>query len=102
VIDCGGRALSEITPVLMVDPRVLVMRTADGRAWVILEKPLAPDRALAVERALARLGHDPGPVDGVIDAASRRALARFAASRGAAYAFQASPLTEALAAELVP
>lgn len=32
VIDCGGRAYSEITPFLMVDDRVLVMPTSNGVA----------------------------------------------------------------------
>ena len=34
VIDCGGRAHSEITPFLMVDERVLVMPSRNGIAYV--------------------------------------------------------------------
>lgn len=94
VIDCGGRAAGSITRLLMVDRRVLVMRSPNGTAYVVLEQPLDRRRARAVEHGLMRAGFDPGPVDGRIDARSRRAVALFARGRGASYAFEQGVLTE--------
>ena len=100
VIDCGGRACGEITPVLMVDRRTLVVRIGNETAYAVLGRPLDRRTALAVERGLARKGFDPGAVDGLIDAVARRAVALYAQSRGARYAFQSAALTDALVGEL--
>jgi hypothetical protein len=100
VIDCGGRAHGELTPFLMVDERVLVMRSRNGVAYVVLERPLGRRQARAVEQGLARAGFDPGPVDGRIDARSRRAAALFAQGQGAEYAFEHGVFTENLVAAL--
>lgn len=94
VIDCGGRAHTEITPFLMVDDRVLVMPSRNGIAYVVLERPLGRRQARAVEQGLAKAGFDPGPVDGRIDARTRRAVALFALGEGAEYAFEHGVLTE--------
>lgn len=100
VIDCGGRAHSEITPFLMVDDRVLVMPSRNGVAYVVLERPLTRGQARAAERGLARAGFDPGPVDGRIDARTRRAAALFAQGQGAEYAFEHGVFTANLLAAL--
>lgn len=100
VIDCGGRAHSEITPFLMVDERVLVMPSRNGIAYVVLERPLNRSQARAVERGLARAGLDPGPVDGRIDGRTRRAAALFAQGQGADYTFERGVFTENLVAAL--
>jgi hypothetical protein len=96
VIDCGGAARGSIHEVLMVDARTLVVRIANGTAYAILERPLDPRQARAVEQGLRRAGFDPGPLDGRIDSRTRRAAAQFAQQQGAAYAFEASAFTEAL------
>lgn len=100
VIDCGGRAISSIHQVLQVDRRVLVTRTPNGAAYLVLEAPLDVRTARAVERGLMRAGFDPGQADGVIDAATRRAVGRYAQSRGADFAFDQGVLTENLVAAL--
>jgi len=100
VIDCGGRAHSEITPFLMVDERVLVLPSRNGVAYIVLERPLNRTQAMAVERGLARAGLDTGRVDGRIDARTRRAAALFAEAHGADYAFQHGVFTENLVAAL--
>lgn len=96
VIDCGGRAYDQITPLLIVDRRVLVMRSRNGVAYVVLERPLNRRQAAAVERGLVFAGFDPGPIDGRIDERTRRAAALFAQAHGADYAFQHGVFTENL------
>ncbi|MGZ9099410.1 MAG: peptidoglycan-binding domain-containing protein [Brevundimonas sp.] len=100
VVDCGGRAFSQITPMLVIDRRVLVMPSANGVAYIVLERPLDRRRARAVEQGLARAGFDPGPADGRIDQRTRRAAALFAQAQGADFAFQHGVFTENLVAAL--
>lgn len=100
VIDCGGRALSQITPFLMIDRRVLVVPSANGVAYLVLERPLDRRRARAVEHGLVRAGFDPGPADGRIDQRTRRAAALFAQAQGAEFAFQQGVFTENLVSAL--
>jgi hypothetical protein len=101
VIDCGGRAIGDITPVLAVDRRVLVVRIENGSTYLVLEAPLDQTRALAVEQGLLEAGRDPGPVDGIIDERSRRAVAEYARDHGAAFAFEAGVVTENVLAALL-
>ncbi len=100
VIDCGGRAFSQITPFLVIDRGVLVMPSANGMAYIVLERPLDRRRAMAVECGLVRAGLDPGPTDGRIDQRTRRAAALFARAQGAEFAFQHGVFTENLVAAL--
>lgn len=100
VIDCGGRASSQITPFLVIDRRVLVMPSTNGIAYIVLERPLDRRRARAVELGLARAGFDPGPTDGRIDQRTRRAAALYAQAHGAEFAFQHGVFTENLVAAL--
>ncbi|MGR3502194.1 peptidoglycan-binding protein [Pseudaestuariivita sp.] len=56
----------------------------ENRQALERERQLTPNRVirLAIERQLARLGHDPGAVDGNIDGATRRAIRNFQDVRG--------------------
>lgn len=100
IVDCGGRALSSIAQIVQVDGRVLVERIANGTAYVVMEAPLDPVTARRVEAGLAGAGLDPGPVDGVIDDAARRAVALYAQRQGAAFAFDRGVITDNLLASL--
>jgi len=48
------------------------------------ETPLSLDDRMAAQAALARLGYDPGPLDGVIGARARAALRAWQKSQGLA------------------
>jgi membrane-bound lytic murein transglycosylase B len=50
-------------------------------AWPV-ETPLGLGDRMAAQIALARLGFDPGPADGVVGAGTRKALRAWQAARG--------------------
>lgn len=96
IVDCGARPLSSIKLVLVVDDRVLVTTTTGGETYFVLERPLDQPEALALEEGLRDLGVDPGNVDGVVDEATRAAVAALAEAHGAAYRFQSGVITRNL------
>ena len=100
LVDCGSRPGDDTAPVLMVDRRVLITLTRDRATYVVLEAPVSRTQAMKVEAALAAAGLNPGPVNGKLDAAARRAIAQYARRKGAAFAFQSGVLTENLVAAL--
>jgi hypothetical protein len=100
-LDCGWRSDAGPLPILQVDGRVLVAAIENGARFAVLEKPLPRGEALEVERALARAGFDPGAVDGVVDAATRRAAGAYARAKGAAFAFDPGVFTENLLTQLL-
>ena len=67
----------------IVDDRVLVAKSATGSTYFLLEKPLEHEDAFRLEQGLQRAGFDPGPVDGIVDDATRRAVAAYAMQHGA-------------------
>jgi hypothetical protein len=102
-LDCGGRALSSVKLILIVDERVLVAADAGtGAPYFVLERPPSADEALRLEQWLANEGQDPGGVDGIIDGSTRAALAALAQAHGAAYRFESGVITSnVLAAALL-
>ena len=94
MVDCGARPASSIKPLLIVDGRVLVTTSDDGATYFILEKPLSSEVALAFERELLDQGFNPGSVDGVVDEATRMAVAELAQSLGAEFRFQRGVITD--------
>jgi hypothetical protein len=83
ILDCLGRAPSDIWSVLVVDRRVLVARTMPFTTYLILEQPLAPGDVTLLKRKLAQAGFDPGSRDERMDDMTRAALAEFARKSGA-------------------
>lgn len=97
MIDCGARPLSSIKLMLIIDDRVVVATTSGAEDhYVILEKPLPDVEALVFERSLGAAGFDPGAVDGVIDPATRAAVAAFAEAHGAMFRFETGVITRNL------
>jgi hypothetical protein len=95
IIDCLGRAVTDIWQVLAVDDRVLVARTSPNITYLVLEKPLSREQGLQLEDGLRQAGFDPGPVDGVIDAVTRSAVAAFV-SRQTGVAANAGVITRSV------
>ena len=93
VVDCLGRALSDIWQVLAVDDRVLVTRSEASVAYLVLEKPLASDDARRLKQGLHRAGFDPGPIDEVMNERTRMAVASYAQRHGAKYRFATGIVT---------
>jgi membrane-bound lytic murein transglycosylase B len=53
-------------------------------AWPRDERPLSRDERIAFQQALAALGFDPGPADGILGRHSRAALRQYQTARGIA------------------
>jgi hypothetical protein len=83
IIDCLGRANSDIWHVLAVDERVLVARSAAYATYLILEKPLAPGDVVVLKQLLKDAGFDPGEPDEHLNDTTRSALADYARKHGA-------------------
>lgn len=99
-MDCGARPAGSIIQLLQIDGRVVVERALDSTAYVILEAPLDAGAARRMEDGLAKAGFDPGPIDGIVDERTRRAVALYAQSKGAAYAFDRGVITANVLAAL--
>ena len=93
VLYCGITARA---PLLIVDERVLVTTSPTRQSYVLFERTSGPDLAHAVEASLKSMKFFEAEPDGTLNAETRRAIARFAGYLGAAYDFNASPLTENL------
>jgi hypothetical protein len=87
---CEGTSVGAF---LKVDRRVLVAPSPSGLSNVILERPLDSGQVSILQRALGALGHYGGAVTGALDAETRRGVALYAESQGAAYAFHGSALS---------
>ena len=83
IIDCGGRAVSDIWHVLVVDQRVLAARSSPFTTYLILEQPLAPGDIRLLKQRLRQVGFDPGPEDERMNETTRAAIAAFARKKGA-------------------
>lgn len=93
VVDCLGRAPSEVWDVLAVDDRTLVARAGSSTTYLVLEMPLTPEESRRVKRGLRAAGFDPGPIEGPLDERARAAVAAFAFAKGAAYRFATGIIT---------
>jgi hypothetical protein len=85
VVDCLGRASSDIWEVLVVDQRVLVARRSPLTTYLILEQPLAPGDIRLLKQKLRQAGFDPGSEDETMDDSTRAAVASFARTKGAPF-----------------
>jgi hypothetical protein len=83
IVDCLGRAASDIWHVLVVDQRVLVARSSPFTTYLILEQPLAPGDISLLKQRLRQAGFDPGPDDELMNESTRAAIAAFARKNGA-------------------
>jgi membrane-bound lytic murein transglycosylase B len=61
------------------------------RDWPRGDRPLTLDERKALQEALATAGYDPGPVDGIIGAGTRKALRRWQSANGLPADGYASP-----------
>jgi membrane-bound lytic murein transglycosylase B len=69
-------------------------------AWPRDERPLSRDERVAFQQALAMLGFDPGPADGILGRHSRAALRQYQTAHGlAADGFPTAALLERLQSE---
>jgi membrane-bound lytic murein transglycosylase B len=69
-------------------------------AWPRDERPLSRDERVAFQQALAMLGFDPGPADGILGQHSRAALRQYQTAHGlAADGFPTAALLERLQSE---
>ncbi len=91
----------EIGTVLYVDDQVALVTAPAGAPVSILEKPLSEETALALEAALKDRKFDPGPVDGVIDEQTRRALGFYYEYLGLKYRFKTPVISSAILRELI-
>jgi len=89
---------SERTVAMLVeiDQRVLVTSTASGALNVILQKPLTSGQISRLQSMLRQRGIYDGDFTGIIDDATRNAIARYADQRGAHYIFKDVVITENL------
>ncbi len=94
---CDGR---ELTTLLQVDARVLVVPSASGSTNLVLERTPDARETAALQARLKAQGLLENATDGVMDAATRRALALYADDLGAAFAFERGVATENLLAAL--
>ncbi len=96
-VQCDGGRLVDI---VQIDARVLVVSSPAGALNAILEKPLQTGQVRGLQEKLSDLTYYTGAITGVMDAATRTALARYAEFRGAGYVFHRAALTENLLAGL--
>jgi hypothetical protein len=68
-----------------VDSQVRLIAAPGGSPIYVLQRPLSQTDAMALEAELKDMKFDPGPVDGVIDAETRRALGFYLEYRGHLY-----------------
>ncbi len=79
---------------VQVDARVMISMAANGAAYVVLERAMEADEAMAVQQALADRRLYDGPIDGVIDNDVRRGISRFIAAETGGPAPQVGILTQ--------
>lgn len=87
--------------VVYVDSQLALISEPAGAPVYVLEKALSKETALRMERALNDRKFDPGPVDGVIDEQTRRALGFYLEYLGVKYRFKTPVISSALLRELV-
>ncbi|PZN48902.1 MAG: hypothetical protein DIU65_15340 [Proteobacteria bacterium] len=90
---CGRR---QVALLRVIDRRVLVEQSTDGARYRIYERPLGPEIILRLQRKLAEFGLLDGEPNGVVDEATREAVAAYAEQRGAAYRFAEAIISENL------
>ena len=91
----------EIGRVVYVDAQLALISDPAGAPVYILEKGLSEETALALEAALEDRKFSPGPVDGVIDEQTRRALGFYYEYLGLKYRFKTPVISSAILKELV-
>lgn len=96
-LSCGDNYVGAVQ---MIDARVLVVPSPSGLTNLILERPLGEDTIRNVQGRLIALGLYEGEETGVLDDATRRAIAFRAFDLGADYAFAAGILTYGLLRDL--
>jgi hypothetical protein len=97
-ITCEGTVIAQV---IRVDNRVMVASSADGLLNIVIEKPLSTRQVARLQMHLKQMGlygSHLAIVNGVMDAATRKAVASYAAhrSRGAKYVFADPVITENL------
>ncbi len=90
-----------IGTVYWVDDRLGLVAAKSGSPVYILEAPLTLEEGRLLESKLSDMQLDPGPVDGVIDASTRRALGFYYESRGLDYRFATPVISTALLQALI-
>lgn len=78
-LTCQGDPFADY---VRVDDRVLIGFVPNGTLYVVMERALAPDEAMAIQQALSALGLYSGPPDGVVGDQVRAGVADFIASQG--------------------
>lgn len=78
-VTCQGEPFADY---VRVDDRVLIGFVPNGTLYVVMERAPNPDEAMAIQQALAALGHYSGPLDGVVGDQVRAAIADFIATQG--------------------
>lgn len=86
----------EIGVVYWVDSRVGLVVEPAGSPVYVLERSLSKDDALLLEKQLADMKFDPGIVDGVVDASTRRALGFYLDYLGLPYRFKTPVVSDRL------
>lgn len=95
-LDCGGRAISSAKLIVELDDRILLTTTYESNTIAVLERPLGEHEALELEETLSAIGYDPGQIDGVIDGATRNAVAALALEKGAMSGPEVGVITQSL------
>jgi len=90
-----------IGTVVFVDTQLALISAPGGSPVYVLEKGLSREMALQVETALQDRKFDPGPVDGVIDEQTRRALGFYYDYLGLEYRFKPPVISTAILRELI-
>ncbi len=67
---------------VQVDARVMIGFVPNGTLYAVIERAMDAAEAMAVQQALADEGLYAGPIDGVVDAEVRAAVADFIAAQG--------------------
>lgn len=87
---------SNVGSVFQLDSRVLVINSASGLTYAILEKPLRQDQIRKLQKQLIDMKFYEGLVNGELDESTQRAVAAYAEYRGAHFRFHRTAITENL------